>query len=70
VLIAGGFARNFVCCHGFVRLQFSHLVDPLNAEAGFFCLCDVLEANNDSTSLHLILQKMQGNPELQSVVPQ
>jgi hypothetical protein len=45
VLVAGGFACDFVRCHGFAGLQFSNLVDPLNAEAGFFCLCDVLEVN-------------------------
>jgi hypothetical protein len=42
---AGGFACNFVRYHGFAGLQFSNLVDPLNAEDGFFFLCDVLEVN-------------------------
>jgi hypothetical protein len=49
VFVAGGFACNFVRCHGFAGLQFSNLVDPLiralNAEAECFCLCDVLEVN-------------------------
>jgi hypothetical protein len=46
VSVAGGFACNFVHCHGFAGLHFSNIVDPpLNVEAGFFCLCHVLKVN-------------------------